>query len=124
MVESPLSSLDQTERIRIARRAYLLLLLGVGIGFGYLLHLEGAVAWWWVLLGFLGALGAELWFTFDLIPAWVGRRPRAVVFFVVGAFMLWVVFELQPSMTIYASGSVGVAAGLFVGRALWMILHE
>lgn len=123
MVDSP-SDIDQATKLRTARRAYLLVLLAVGIGFAYLLQLEGTVMWWWMILGFVGGLGAELWFTFDIVPESVGRQARAVVFFAVGALMLWIVFERQPSMVVYASGSVGVAAGLFLGRALWMLLEE
>ncbi len=103
-----------TERIIEDDRSAILLAGGAVVGFGALLGFSGDVMWTALVVALLVGLVVELWLA--VAPSGIRGTSRALVLFGSGAVMLWTVFELRPSLVVYASVSVGVILGLAGGR--------
>lgn len=91
--------------------------VGLGVlGFGGLLLATGDVTPVWLFCGAVVAAAAVV--AFFLAPQSYRYRLQGVVAFGGAAVVLWVVFELQPPLGTYASGSLGVVIGAAVG---WLL---
>lgn len=96
-------------------------LVGLGVlGFGSLILVTGEVAGVWLAGGTVAAATAVLALT--LAPEAQQYAIQGGVVFGGAAAVLWIVFEVQPPLGTYASGSLGVvlggAVGWLVGRQL------
>ncbi|QZA89408.1 hypothetical protein K0C01_04520 [Salinarchaeum sp. IM2453] len=99
-----------------------LIVLGlITAGFAGFLYTEGSVAPLWIAAGIAVSVMADLWITHEIRPFTLTRNMRAVIGFVVGGSVLWILFELQPSLVTYASASFGLAGGFLFSRTLWLV---
>lgn len=94
-----------------AQTRSLLVLLVLGIAFGGTM-LVTQIHWQWIAAGMTTAIVVGLALDTAVLPPSIRRPARAVVLFVVGALVLWVVFERQPAIGVYSSASFGVVLGL------------
>lgn len=99
-----------------------LVVLGlITAGFTSFLYIERSVAPLWVVAGIAVSVIVDLWITHEIRPVTLTRNLRAVIGFVVGGSVLWILFELQPPLVTYASASLGLAGGFLFSRTLWLI---